>query len=145
MKASNAYQYFWAVAIILGFLACIEFVSDNNSIFDVNVDDTYYAIAHTHIYTILAITYFTLGLIYRLAGTLLGKKLTALHTIITVGSFIAYFILWAITIAMYDPENIFDKSMEIFNMGVVLLFLLVTVIQLLLPINVIIGLVKRNK
>jgi heme/copper-type cytochrome/quinol oxidase subunit 1 len=145
MKASNAYQYFWAVAIILGFLACIEFVSDNNSIFDVNIDDTYYVIAHTHIYTILAITYFTLGLVYRLAGAFLGKKLTALHTTITVGSFIAYFILWAVTIAMYDPENIFDRSMEIFNMGVVLLFLLVTAIQLLLPINVIIGLVKRNR
>ncbi|PZR19224.1 MAG: hypothetical protein DI539_14660 [Flavobacterium psychrophilum] len=144
MKVRNVYQYFWAVAILFGFLACTEFISDDNSIFDVNVHDTYFVIAHSHLYTAFTIVYFTLGLIYKLSENILNKTLTAIHTIITVGSFIAYYILWAVTIAISNPEDVLDNSMEIFNIGITLIFMIAAATQVLLPVNIIIALTKRS-
>ncbi len=145
MKTKNAYRYFWAVAIICGFLACLNYVSDDNKMFDINIHDTYYVIAHTHLYTIFFILYFTLGLIYRISSNLkLNNKLTAAHTIVTVGGFIACYILWAITSALHNPHSLLDNSMEIFTTGTLLIILVVSILQILLPINLITGLVKRN-
>lgn len=144
MRTSNVYQYFWAVAIILGFLACTEFISDENSVFDVNVHDTYYVMAHSHLYTGLTLLYFIIGLIYKVSGKILNQKLIAIHTIITIGSFIAYYILWAITLATSNPDDILDNSSEIFNTGITLIVLIAIAAQPLLIANILIGLVKKK-
>lgn len=145
MRAKSAYQYFWAVAIICGFLACINYVSGDNKRLDINIYDTYYVIANTHLYTALCLLYFTIGLIYRISRRQkLNKKLTAAHTIITAGGFIVYYVLWVITSAMHNPYDLFDNSMELLNTGSVLIALLITLAQLLLPVNILIAFAKRN-
>ena len=145
MKATNAYQYFWAVAVICGFLACINYVSVDNKKLDINIYDTYYVIANTHLYTALCILYFTLGLIYRISSwQKLNKKLTAAHTIITAGGFIAYYILWVITSVMHNPNDLFDNSMKLLNAGSVLIALLIIPAQLVLAVNMMIAFAKRN-
>ncbi|MHA3789874.1 hypothetical protein ACX0HA_16825 [Flavobacterium hauense] len=146
MKTQNVFRYFWAVAVICALLAGVSYISGNDSTFDINVDDTYFVIAHRHLYTLLLILYAVPGLIYWLSRNLkLVKGLTFIHTIITVGGFIAYFILWATTSAMHNPESLFDNSMELFNIGITIIFLLATAVQPLLLINLTIGLVKRNR
>lgn len=146
LKAIKAYHYFWAVSIIFGFLTCVSYVSGDNSTLDINVHDTYFVIAHAHLYTVLSVLYLIPGLIYWLSKNLrLVSALTVIHTVVTVGGFIAYLLLWKITSTIYNPDNSMDNSMEIFNTGIMIIFLLVLFAQPLLLINLIIGLAKKIK
>lgn len=143
MKAKNAYQFFWAVAIICGFLACINYVSEENTTLDINIHDTYFVIAHMHLYILFTLFYFCSGLIYKVSERLqLNRTLTTIHTWITVGGFVTYYILCAIISAMHDPKNIFDNSMELMNIGITTITLIVIIAQPLLIINILIGLIK---
>jgi heme/copper-type cytochrome/quinol oxidase subunit 1 len=75
-------------------------LNDTDSTLDVNVQDTYFVIEHFLIAEILFIGYLLLGLSYWFVEKIIKKHLvkilTKIHTLILVGSFIFYWIIFFI-------------------------------------------------
>jgi len=146
MKVKGVYQFFWGVAIICALLGCINSISGEGSVIDINVHDTYFVVAYAHLYGFFALFYFVTGLTYMLCRPLkLIKVLTGIHTIITIAGFVAYFILLGIVKQMHDPHSLFDSTQETQNIGIVIILFLVALVQPLFLANITAGLVRKIK
>ena len=139
-------MYFWITAVVIILAGGMKrLISDDNTL-DINVHDTYYVIDNLYVIILLAVIYFILGVAYWVpykAGILLNKKLTKLHTVITVLTVPEYYILLAY--ANYVINNPFGKNYEALNIGILLISFTVLLIQPLYLINVIISLIKQKK
>ena len=111
---------------------------------NINVHDTYFVIAHSHLYVFFALFYFVTGLTYLLCRPLkLIKALTGIHSIITIIGFFAYFILLGIVKQMHDPHSLFDSTQETQNTGTVIILFLIALVQPLFLANIAVGLVRK--
>nr|WP_315249686.1 hypothetical protein [uncultured Flavobacterium sp.] len=84
---------FWLVSMIILLIG----LYDMDGTFDINVHDTYYIIPHIYGAVILCIIYLIYGFGYWLVQEKLKKRLvkilTIIHSVILIGSFLAYWIV----------------------------------------------------
>ena len=143
----KAHQYFWITCLF--FLLLWFYWSNSDDAFDINIHDTYFVIANSHILKLLFVLYGFTGFIfwafYKTKVPLI-KILTKLHVLITIGSVPVYF-LGLKLFKLYPPNTNFplidDLSNE--NMFLTLLFLFVIIVQLLFIINLSISPFKNFK
>lgn len=147
----KAHIYFWITATLIVLAGGIQrLVNDGDATLDINVHDTYYIIYHWHIVILLAFLNFILGVAYWIfykAQISLQKKLTKVHTVITVLAVPAYYVLLAYcNYVLNDSIDVLTgRNYEVLNTGLIILFLMVLAAQLLLPLNIIVSLIKRKK
>jgi hypothetical protein len=111
----------------------------------INIKDTYYAMSNHDLATLISILFGIIGLIYWIAGKVngkLSKRLNLIHIALTFGGIILILIL----------NEFFRKSIMEYNFNenlTMLIYLIATVViigQILFPINIINGIIKkRNK
>ena len=141
MKRINTYKYFWTIAIICAFLACLDIISKEDV--DINIHDTYFVVPHSYFSVFFTLFYFFNGLVYVLCRRLkLIRILTLIHAIVTIGGFLAYFLLIAIINKLQNLDNLFD-TYEIFGISTLIISILVAIAQLVFIINIITGIIKR--
>lgn len=147
MLKLKAHQYFWITCLF--FLVLWLYWSDSDDAVDINIHDTYFVIANSHIVKLLFVLYGFIGFIYSVfyeAKISLIRILTKLHVLITIGSVPVYFL--GLKLFKLHPPNtnfplIDDLSNE--NLFLALLFLFVISAQLLFIINLIISTFKYFK
>ena len=128
---------FAVITFILGFNA--------NGGIDINIHDTYYVISNYHFATLISILFGIIGLIYWIVKKVngnLSKRLNLVHVTLTFGGIFLILILnefFRKSIMEYDfNENL---TMVIYLLSAVVIFG-----QIILPINIISGIIKkRNK
>jgi len=98
LQKITVYYLFWLVAAII---AVIGIVHPDETL-DINVHDTYFVISYLHAAFVLFVFYFLSGLGYWFVQKILRKKLekwlTIIHTVIVIGSFLLYWIVF-----FYNP------------------------------------------
>jgi len=144
----HTHFWFWSTAIIILILGFI--VYDPDTTLDVNVRDTYYVIAHSHLTVITAVFYFISGLpyfIFKLLKCRPYRVFTVIHLAVMVGGFIAYYIISFIIRAMATKNEfpIFDNTAERLNTLAILSFFLVVLVQPLFLVNILIGTFRKQQ
>ncbi|MBS7788293.1 hypothetical protein KIH23_13375 [Flavobacterium sp. CYK-55] len=134
---SKPFIVFWITAILIlldGF-----FISDPNSVTDINVHDTYYVIAHGLIAEIFAIIFFLLGFGYWLFDKInrnLNQTLTIIHVSGTVGIALIYrIVLVALNMSKID-------SADWVNLFIIVTFSIALLVQPIYILNLCIGFIK---
>ncbi|KRB57998.1 cbb3-type cytochrome c oxidase subunit I [Flavobacterium sp. Root186] len=93
LQKIKVYHLFWITAISILLIGIIN----SDSTLDINVHDTYFVIAHFYIALVLFLLFFLMGLGYWFIQKVLKKQLlkylTAIHTVILIGSFIGYWLV----------------------------------------------------
>jgi heme/copper-type cytochrome/quinol oxidase subunit 1 len=137
----KTHSYFLVTAIIILVAGLILLALDSEATFDINVHDTYFVIARFHGMVLLTLLYIIMGSIYWLFRNFrFSKRLTKIHTAITIGSIPAY---WIIVPLLALGDTLFTNRAETAGMTILLLAILV---QPLLIINLVIGLSRgRDK
>ena len=128
---------FAVITFILGFNA--------NGGIDINIHDTYYVISNYHFATLISILFGIIGLIYLIVKKVngkLSKRLNLIHVTLTFGGIFLILILnefFRKSIMEYDfNENL---TMVIYLISAIVIFG-----QIIFPINIISGIIrKRNK
>jgi heme/copper-type cytochrome/quinol oxidase subunit 1 len=127
---------------------------NNDDVVDIHLHDTYFVIAHTHIFWLVAIVVLFIWVLYLLLNkTLYSKKLTWIHLGITILSilgfgFTFYFsnsILNQKPLKYYDFSNF--ESMELYDSSIKLLSLFMGIFligQIVFLLNFILGLIHLN-
>ena len=131
------YFVFAIIAFILGFNA--------NGGIDINIHDTYFVISNYHFATLISIIFGIIGLIYWIVKKMngnLSKRLNLIHVTLTFGGIFLILILnefFRKSIMEYDfNENL---TMVIYLISAIVIFG-----QIVFPINIICGILKkRNK
>ncbi|MGV3697266.1 hypothetical protein [Flavobacterium sp.] len=131
--------------LLLGVIvfAVLIFSEKQDTTLDFNVHDTYYVIAHTHLYAMTAIVLLTLFAFYwsaDMAGLQLIGILSRLHiygTLVAVlGMFFPY--SWVLP----NPDSSLFDNYEIVNICLTVAALLFLLLQILFIINIFVSIVK---
>ena len=135
--------YFLLFAIVILFLI-LGFFVDNKSILDLNVHDTYYIIAHNHLYWLLTIIMFLLLIVYCFLNKLkvnLVVILSKIHIYGTLVSIIGMFFPYSLIL---KPSNfpLYDDMQNV-NLCVSISGLLFLLLQLLFIINIFVAIIKK--
>jgi heme/copper-type cytochrome/quinol oxidase subunit 1 len=145
----KAHIYFWITALLIaltGLVVCLT-GSDENIV--INVGDTYYVTPAMYFWLFTVFIYFMAGVcywvFYRL-NILLNRKLTKIHTVLTIlGLPACLFLNLYIEYKSREPFYILLDRYELLKNVLIALVLILLLVQVLLPINIIISLVKRKK
>ena len=141
----NVYLYFWTTAIVLIAVSFYLFYFQD-SVIDINVHDTYFVIHNSHILQLLAFIYIFLGFIYWLfkkGNIKLITVLTKVHTAFTLLVIPVYLIGYHLFILFFESNfPMFDHTPKI-QIFLKIIVLVTLIAQLLLILNVIIGLFKH--
>jgi len=145
----KAHMYFWITALLILIVGGLRQLISTNSTVDINVKDIYLVMATFHFSLFLAFIYFMLGVcywfFYRL-NILLNKKLTKVHTVITVLGLPAYLLLnMYIEYISEEPLYVVLGNYQLYYKILMGIFLTVVIAQFLFPVNILISLIKRTK
>lgn len=144
----KAHMYFWITTILIVLAGGVEHLLFGDTTLDLNVLDTYYVIDHLHVVILLTLVYFTLGLGYYVlykTRILLNKKLTKVHTVITVLAVLAYYSLWAYNAIINTADHMTISNYGALNTELVIIFFIVLLAQPLYLLNIVISLIKLKK
>lgn len=150
MKFNKPHIYFWITALII-FIAGLFTYSDENTLIDINIYDTYLIIHLFHLITLISFLYFIEGSAYWIFKKFkisLINYLTQIHLFFTVGGLLVYFLL--MTIFEDDTEvepSIFNET-SILGWVIIVIFCTILFSQILFLINLVFSLIKsfiRNK
>lgn len=140
MKFKDYYLLFISSAILL----IVGLFSNKETTFDVNVHDTYFVVAHSHLYFFFMVVFFWLFTFYwsfEKSKTTLIKILHKIHiygTLLTViGLFFPYnFIFSSSDFPLYD-------DMQYANVCITISFLFFIFFQILFIINIFVSIIKK--
>ncbi|MBO0321436.1 cbb3-type cytochrome c oxidase subunit I [Muricauda sp. CAU 1633] len=130
--------FLFAIPIIL-FVGILN----GNAVLDINVHDTYYVIAHLHLAILVSILFGIIGIGYwamKKADKQLSKWLNGTHIGLTFGG---TFLVWVLT-KFYRTEIMEYEFNNYLSMVITIVILLIILGQLIFPINIIYGLIKRK-
>jgi len=141
-------MYFWITALVIAIVGVVRRLYSDSTV-DINVGDTYYVTPAIYFVLLIAFIYFMLGVCYWFFYTMnisLNKKLTKVHTVLTVLGLPAYLLLnWYVEYKSNDPLFTIIGNYSIFIKILMGLFLTILIGQLVFPLNIIISLIKRKK
>jgi heme/copper-type cytochrome/quinol oxidase subunit 1 len=144
----KAHIYFWITALLITLAAIARLTGSDENIV-INVGDTYYVTPAIYFWLFTVFIYFIAGVcywvFYRL-NILLNRKLTKIHTVLTIlGLPACIFLKLYIEYKSRELFYIFSGGFELLKNVLIALVLIMLVVQLLLPINIIVSLVKGKK
>ncbi len=120
----------------------IGFIS-GEAVLDINVHDTYFEIAYIHLTTLISILFGIIGLGYWImlkANRKLSKWLNWTHIGLTFGGTIIILIL----AQLYRKEIMEYEFNNNLTLIITLIILLIILGQIIFPINIIYGLIKKK-
>jgi heme/copper-type cytochrome/quinol oxidase subunit 1 len=135
---------FWLVSLIILLIG----LYDMDETLDINVHDTYFVISHFDIAVILSIVYFIYGFGYWLVQKKFKKRLikilTIIHSVILIGSFLAYWIVIYYT-RLFATNNfpLFDNYQTI-NITLVICCILCLIALPIYITNLAIGIFRKH-
>ncbi len=116
---------------------------NGDAVLNFNVHDTYFVITYIHLITLISILFGIIGLGYWImqkANRKLSKWLNLIHIVLTFGG-----ILFVLILAQLYREKVMGND---FNNNLTLIITLISLIiilgQIIFPINIIYGLIKKN-
>lgn len=118
-------------------------ILSGDAMLDINVHDTYYVIAYLHLAILISILFGIIGIGYWImqkADRKLSKWLNWIHIGLTFGGTL---IVWILT-KFYRTEIMEFEFNNNLTLIITLIILLVIVGQLIFPINIIYGLIKKK-
>jgi len=125
------------IIMIIGFIS-------GEAVLDINVHDTYYVITYIHLTTLISILFGIIGLGYWImlkANRKLSKWLNWTHIGLTFGGTIIILIL----AQLYRKEIMEYEFNNNLTLIITLIILLMILGQIIFPINIIYGLIKKKK
>jgi heme/copper-type cytochrome/quinol oxidase subunit 1 len=136
---------FFILSPILFLVGC--FSKKNN--FDINIHDTYYVVEHGLVSIVISLLFGIIGfgyyLILKFNGKL-SKILSLTHILLTISGLLVIRILFELYRKPTAESLLFDYNFnENLNMITLIISLIVLFGQIIYPINLFIGLMKRNK
>lgn len=141
MKKLYPYIYFWFTAVIILLIGEFHYGSQ---VLDINIHDTYFVAAYRHVEIVLCFLYTLVGMLYWMYNRLnikLVSNLTAIHTIVTVGTVYLYHSGVIYYTYFSPPQSIFYNTNELFFNY--MLFFSALIAQLFFIINSIFSVVKH--
>lgn len=142
MKLYRSHVYFWITAF--AFLLYSIFLQNSEETIDINIRDTYFIIANSHVMMLFSVVLLFIGLIYYLHFkfeiTQL-KLLSKIHTVITISCIVIY-----LTGSLFLKENdfpLFEETYSLHNFLILIIFIGI-IIQPLFAINSIFSLIKHS-
>jgi len=136
---------FWGAIPLLLLISFIRKIEMESSALDINIHDTYFVIAHSHFTLLVSVLIAFLGFIYFLSNKLkiiLNVWLNLIHTLITI--FGTLFISYPFTIVLGEQGSRFTDRVAYENAAIVIVILILVGCQLLLLINLILGILKKR-
>ena len=129
-------------------LFLIGYFSPKNT-FDINIYDTYYVVEHGLIPVAISLFFGIIGfgywLILKFKGKL-SKLLTIIHIVLTIGGLTIIRILHEHYRESKPESLLFDYDFnENLNMTMFTISLIILFGQIIYPINLVVGFIKRNK
>lgn len=118
-------------------------ILNGNTVLDINVHDTYYVVAYLHLAVLISILFGIIGIGYwvmQKAGRKLSKWLNWAHLGLTFGGTL---LVWVLT-KFYRTEIMEYKFNNNLSMVITIVILLIILGQLIFPINIIYGLIKKK-
>ncbi|NQY31447.1 MAG: cbb3-type cytochrome c oxidase subunit I [Flavobacteriaceae bacterium] len=118
-------------------------ILSGDAMLDINVHDTYYVIAYLHLAILISVLFGIIGIGYwimRKLGRKLSKWLNRTHIGLTFGGTL---VVWTLTkfYRTVITEYEFNNNLTLI---ITLIILLIIIGQLIFPINIIYGLIKRK-
>jgi len=145
----KAHMYFWITALLILIVGGLLQLISTNSTVDINVKDIYFVMATFHFSLFLAFIYFMLGVCYYTFykfNVALNRKLTKVHTVITVLGLPVYLLLNKyIQYKSEEPLYVVLGNYQLYNKILMSIFLTVIILQFLFPVNILISLIKHKK
>lgn len=152
LKKIKVYYLFWFVALLI---LIIGLFSNENSVLDLNIHDTYFVISDYHVSILLFTCYFIMGIGYWLVQKAykkqLIKSLTLIHSVIMIGSFVVYwfFIFFGRLfdkLFFRDPNFPLIEYNQLINITLFLSLVLIAFIAMpIYIVNLLIGLFGKKK
>lgn len=143
MKKLKTHHLFWIIALFYLVMCCIWFYKE--SIVEINIHDTYFLISNFHIGLLLFLIFFLIGLTYWLTNKnnfTLINVLTKIHTIITIGSLLVYFIgSLFFNLIVNDKFPLYDNQSK-FDFIIVTLLIISSFAQIVFLFNLMVSLIK---
>jgi len=150
LKKIKVYHLFWIVTVLIIIIGIVQ--NNNPKVFlDINIHDTYYVMSNFDSTIFISVCFFLMGTGYWIVQKLFKKKLvrflTLIHSIILIGSFFLYWIIF-----FYNRRTQIDSNFPLFDdfqsVNIVLvseLFLIVFIATPIYIINLLIGIFRKSK
>lgn len=115
-----------------------------DEVLDINVHDTYFVIAHSHLSMLISILFGIVGMVYWImqkADRRLSKWLNRAHIGLTFGGTL---VVWILT-KFYRTGVMEYEFNNNLTLMITLIILLMIIGQIVFPINIIYGLIKKER
>ncbi|MBW1654208.1 hypothetical protein [Flavobacterium quisquiliarum] len=150
LRKIKVYHLFWFIAILI---LAIGIAQNNNPLatMDINIHDTYFVVRNIESTIFLFLCYFLMGLGYWLIQKVFDKQLvqflTAIHSIILIGSFIFYWIIFFCNPQYQVNSNfpLYDDYVSVNTVLIIEFLLIIFVATPIYIINLLIGIFRKNK
>lgn len=148
LKKIKVYHIFWIVAILIVIIGIVQ-NRDPNAFIDINIHDTYYVLGNFDCTVFLSLSFFLMGTGYWLLQKVFKKQLiqflTISHSIILIGSFILYWIIYFCSARHQVNSNfsLYDDYLSINTVLVCEFFLIVFIATPIYIINLLIGIFRK--
>ncbi|WP_289661860.1 hypothetical protein [Flavobacterium panacagri] len=150
LQKIKVYHLFWITSLSI-LLIGIAQNNNPNAGLDINIHDTYFVMRNSDTTVFLFLCYFIMGLGYWLIQKVYKKQLiqflTVIHSVILIGSFIFYWIIF-----FYHPQYQVNENFPLYDnylsVNVVLVTEFLLIIFIATPIyliNLLIGIFRKDK
>ncbi|AWK06929.1 hypothetical protein HYN56_22940 [Flavobacterium crocinum] len=150
LQKIKVYHLFWIVSLLIVIIGIVQ-NNDPNATLDINIHDTYFVIRNMDATIFLSVCYFLIGLGYWLIQKIFKKQLvkflTITHSIILIGSFIFYWIIFFCNPQYQVNSNfpLYDDYVSVNTVLIIEFLLIFFVATPIYIINLLIGIFRKNK
>lgn len=148
-KKIKVYHLFWIVSLLIITIGIIQ-NSNPFANLDINIHDTYFVMRNIDATVFLFVCYFLMGLGYWLLQKVFKKQLiqflTVIHSIILIGSFLFYWIIFFLHPPYQINSNfpLYDDYLSVNTVLIIELFLIIFIATPIFIINLLISIFRKS-